>query len=84
MTNQSPASPLRSPPARPGTRSSTITRRFEDVHLRTLFAEDPARGERFSAEAARPLPRLLEEPDHPTRRCSSCGRSPGRVVSGPD
>jgi glucose-6-phosphate isomerase len=33
-----------------------------DVHLRDLFADDPGRGERLTAEAAGALPRLLEEP----------------------
>ena len=35
-----------------------------DLHLRDLFAEDPSRGERLTAEGAGPLPRLLEEPGH--------------------
>ena len=34
------------------------------VHLRSLFADDPGRGERFTARSGRSLPRLLQEPRH--------------------
>jgi glucose-6-phosphate isomerase len=33
-------------------------------HLRELFADDPTRGEKMTAEAARDLPRLIEKPHH--------------------
>ena len=40
---------------------------YEDVrqlHLRTLFADDPRRGERMTAEAVGALPGLFKEPYH--------------------
>ena len=37
---------------------------IKDLHLRSLFAEPGKRGERLTAEARRPLPRLLQEPRH--------------------
>ena len=49
------------------------------MHLRELFAADPARGRAARGRGRRPLPRLLEEPDHGrdarAARCSS-PRSP--------
>ena len=43
------------------------------LHLRSLFADDPTRGERLTAEARRPLSRLLEESHH--------GRDPRAALS---
>ena len=40
------------PSGRPGRRSSGTTRRSPGIHLRELFAADPGRGERLTAEAA--------------------------------
>ena len=51
-----------------------------DVHLRTLFAEGRNRGERLDRRGGRPLPRLLEEPDHrrdAARCCSSWPQARG-------
>ena len=39
-------------------------RQIRGVHLRDLFARDPGRGERLTAEAAGIYPRLFEEPDY--------------------
>ena len=38
--------------------------KLKGVHLRQLFADDPARGERLAVEARRRLSRLFEEPHH--------------------
>ena len=43
--------PVRAVDTPDGRRSQTTTRRWSDVHLRDLFAADPDRGERFTAEA---------------------------------
>ena len=51
-----------------------LSRHHEDVkdlHLRELFAADPARGERLVGRGRRPVPRLLQEPDH-RRDAASC------------
>ena len=45
-----------------------------DLHLRELFADDPARGERLTARGRGPLPRLLEEPRH-RRDAAAAARS---------
>ena len=37
---------------------------IKDVHLRTLFADDPGRAERFCGRGRGPVPRLFEEPNH--------------------
>ena len=51
---------------------------MRDLHLRQLFADDPARGERFTAEAVRAVPGLLQEPRH--RRDSEASGSTRRGV----
>ena len=62
----------------PGRRSRRTTRRFGEVHLRQLFADDPRRGERLTAEGAGLVPRLLEEPRH--RRDAAAAAATGRGV----
>ena len=49
---------------RPGRRSPRTTRRSRICICAQLFADDPGRAERFSAEGAGLLPRLLQEPHH--------------------
>ena len=48
------------------------------MHLRELFADDPGRGERLTAEAVGPLPRLLQEPHH--RRDAEAPGAAGRGI----
>ena len=58
-----------------------LERHYDEIagrHLRDLFAEDPGRGERLTAEAAGHLPRLLQEPGH-RRDPAAAGRA-GRGV----
>ena len=84
--------PTRRPPARPSTRPpewqallahhATV----KDLHLRDLFAEDPERATRFTAEGAGPVPRLLEAPDHRRDRgaaARSVARRPASRSGGP-
>ena len=54
------------------------TRACRDLHLRKLFADDPTRGERLTAEARGHLPRLLEEPRH--RRDAAAAAAAGRGI----
>ena len=53
-------------------------REVRDLHLRKLFADDPERGERMTAEAVGHLPRLLEEPHH--RRDPQAAPATGRGI----
>ena len=56
-----PTTPLRQRPA-----WKALEQHYSEIsgrHLRELFAADPGRGERLSAEAAGSLPGLLQEPD---------------------
>ena len=64
--------------APPGTRCRRHFAEIRDTHLRTLFADDPGRGERLTAEGAGLLPRLLEEPGH--RRDAAAALPAGRGV----
>ena len=50
--------------ARPWQALAAHHAQIKDVHLRTLFADDPAARERFTAEGAGLVPRLFEEPHH--------------------
>jgi Phosphoglucose isomerase len=54
------------------------------LHLRRIFSDDPARGERMTGDRGRPLPGLLEESRHgrdsPAPRAAGRGR---RTVLGP-
>ena len=52
--------------------------KIEGRHLRELFAEDPARGERLTRRGRRALPRLLEEPHH--RRDLGPAAPAGRAI----
>jgi hypothetical protein len=46
--------------------------KIRDVHLRTLFADDPKRGERLGLEAVGSLPGLFEEPRDRRDPSSAC------------
>ena len=56
--------------APPGTPCRPTTG-LRDIHLRTLFADDPGRGERMTAEAAG-LSSTTPSTGSPTRRCGCC------------
>ena len=47
-------------------------REMAAIHMRDLFAQDPERFDKFSLQLQRHPPRLLQEPHHRARRCSSC------------
>ena len=64
-----PARPHRAQTAAVVGARPTTTAEIADVHLRELFADDPGRGETHDARGRRPLPRLLQEPRSPPRRC---------------
>ena len=67
--------PLTAAPGLEGPRGP-LSRRSRGLHLRKLFADDPKRGERMTAEAVGHLPRLLEEPHH--RRDAQAAPATGR------
>ena len=52
--------------------------KIRNVHLRSLFADDPGRGERFAVEGCRAVPRLLQASHH--RRDDAPAARPGRGV----
>ena len=58
-TTETTATRLRARPA--WTALERHHQQLRDVALRDLFADDPGRGERMTAAAAGPVPRLLQE-----------------------
>src|SRR5262249_18279350 len=60
--------------------------RLRDVHLRTLFADDPKRGERLTAEARglyldEAKHRVTDEKSRHAAQADGPGRGPGRAAA---